>query len=373
MRAGRAAGTSDAGPRPSRTLVVQPNMDGHRFNYVRLLLESVEDAALIVLATTPEGLATYREKTGDVEGPLMVFCSAAPSVREIEVLGRRIGADTVVVLDGDAYCPRLLARGGWRGRGVLRLLVMREYGQPRRIGDSAAVRTLAKRALFTASHALPRVEVAILASAARRDGGRIPRVQDPISYAPDASTADRLWANVRLADDMHWCLVVGKIDSRKNIGMVAEAISLAQSLSHARLGLVLAGSQSSDVRPEVDHARALSLTLVVDDRHLSERELDSYIDLADIVVLAHSNDGPSGIMGKAAAAGKKILAAGSRSLARDCAALGAGSAWTPLDPVRMAEGLVALEKLDAGVTPRSYASEDFARTLLEPATRRGTR
>ena len=54
--------------------------------------------------------------------------------------------------------------------------------------------------------------------------------------------------------------------------------------------------------------KASNIRVVIDDRHLDEVELDSYFKAVGGIILAHSNEGPSGIMGKAYMAGNRIIA-----------------------------------------------------------------
>lgn len=103
------------------------------------------------------------------------------------------------------------------------------------------------------------------------------------------------------------------------------------------------------------------VSIVQADRQLSSAELDSFISIADCVVLAHSNESPSGILGKAAAAQRAILAAGASTLRRDVMQLGDGANWCPLDPVALADLMLG----SLVNRPRPYPSVASAREFSE--------
>ena len=74
---------------------------------------------------------------------------------------------------------------------------------------------------------------------------------------------------------------------------------------------------------------------------LSNETLDLLVAASDVVVIAQNNNGPSGIMGKAVAAGVPVLSAGSKVRARELVALDAG-VNADLDETSLAAGLRAV-------------------------------
>ena len=64
---------------------------------------------------------------------------------------------------------------------------------------------------------------------------------------------------------------------------------------------------------------------------LTDAEFDGAISAVDCVVVAHSNEGPSGVVLKAAASGRRLILAGARSLKRDATYLGEQAMWSTLD------------------------------------------
>ena len=101
------------------------------------------------------------------------------------------------------------------------------------------------------------------------------------------------------------------------------------------------------------------------DRQLTATELDSLIAIADCMVLAHSNDSPSGILGKAVVRGGAILAAGSPTLRRDIARLGDGAYWCPLEATAIAEKMVLAVRSDRQPSSDLAGTEEFGSLLLD--------
>ena len=102
------------------------------------------------------------------------------------------------------------------------------------------------------------------------------------------------------------------------------------------------------------------------DEFLDNDVLDRFVASVDVVPLALTNNGPSGIMGKAQAAGVPVVTAGSMVRAREVEATGTGiacdfSAASIGDAMRRATsgGLVRTDAHLSEVT-----AEEFAMTLL---------
>ena len=89
--------------------------------------------------------------------------------------------------------------------------------------------------------------------------------------------------------------------------------------------LVLAGGLTPGVAewvaslPAADHGH-----VIVRDGFLSNESLDKHVAAVDVVPLALTNNGPSGIMGKAIAAQVPVVTAGSEVRARELGAADAG-------------------------------------------------
>jgi glycosyltransferase involved in cell wall biosynthesis len=155
-----------------------------------------------------------------------------------------------------------------------------------------------------------------------------------------------------LLEGYFWFGVVGKIGQRKNLPIVAAAVA---ALDRANVALVVAGQIDEGIlqeaTPHLDRIREAGGRVEIIDRLLTESEMDQMIMELDCVVLAHSNDGPSGILGKAVAAGTRIVAAGASTLRADCRHIGAGAEW-----VTMTERLLSEALARAILKPRPQSS-----------------
>ena len=107
---------------------------------------------------------------------------------------------------------------------------------------------------------------------------------------------------------------------------------------------------------------------MVKDRLLSDLELDAAIRRVDCVVLAHSNEGPSGLFGKAAAAGTRIVAAGAASLRADAGAIPEVAAWSPLDVVGLGAELDLARRKPRPDPIQGLSATDFCTALLHIET-----
>lgn len=349
-------------------LVVEPNMSGHRFNYVRLLVEGAQRAAApVAVLTTPAGDAEYRRKvTGPAAGVDVVVRDDASSLPGIAAASRRLGPERVVLPSGDWAALRLLPSAGWHGSGRLRILAIREFGQASGRSSWTHAKTAARKSAFAVARLQPGVWIGLLASSISPTRGLLPRVPDPIEFEASDAVVAELRQRHGLVEGVFWFAVVGALDERKNIPLVAGALEAAATRTRTPLGLLVVGTQARDVRDWAEqYSPPAGIRLVQADRHLSSVELDSVITLADCVVLAHGNDGPSGILGKAAAAGTRILAAGAPALRRDVVRLGPPARWCALDPEELAEQMVAVVATERPAHPFPVAdAEEFVEALL---------
>lgn len=372
-----SSGPGTSTPTASRphVLVMEPTMDGHRFNYVRILVAACERRGLTVtLLTTAEGWAEFvATSEGQVDPRVEVLAPGVDRLRALETTSRRLDASVVVVPDGDRLAFDLARRGRWRGRGELRILAMREFAQPGARPALTGLRTVVRKVLFRFVDALPGVRLYILGSALlpeRPAAGRhaaFRRVPDPIEFAPSEEARQALREAAGLEPQTYWFAVAGWLDERKNIPLVLSALTSAAPRVQRPVGLLLAGRQDDSVRAALaayDTSGPVALAQV--DRHLTGTELDSAISLADCVVLAHANEGPSGILGKAVAARKPVLAAGARTLRSDCALIGQPQNWVELDRQQLAEAMARLVTTAGPSRARVAGPETFAACLLGP-------
>ncbi|MCX6396937.1 MAG: hypothetical protein NTV23_10665 [Propionibacteriales bacterium] len=320
-----------------RTLIVEPDPRGHRFEAVAHVFNVASRAGDVLLVTSSgaQETDTYREQLGTLAiGTEERFSSILPPTREIaevvaDVCGR-VEVDTVVVMDADQslklwwwVAPRALRRLKKRPRIVFMLTrYPARLGLTDRVGWKLRITkaTLAIVAMLTGS--LHRVA----GFAGREDtapGWLVKRARDPAICTASAADRDSLRPRLGLAPDRKLVGIFGAIGERKNAAMTLEAI-LAADLD---ADLVLAGGFDDVVRawcaalPPDQKARVFAR-----DEFLSNAELDRFVASVDVIALIMTNNGPSGIMGKALAAGVPVVTAGSTVRARELAATNGGEA-----------------------------------------------
>lgn len=351
-----------------RLLIVEPNMDGHRFNYVRILAEAaVRTPGSTRLLTTEDGACAYAAKvTGAAAGLEVVVAPEPVSLDVIAATSRRLATGRVVVPNGDAIAFEVARRLAWRGSGELRLLAMRARAQPGGSPAVTAAKSAVRTALFVVADRVPRVGVTVLESAIGDDARHLlPRTPDPIEWAASDADAERLAVRTGLDRDTYWFAVVGALDERKNIPLVAAAVRDVADRVSTPVGLLLAGRQDERVRRSIPQLRSGGLRLVELDEHLSEADFDAAIGLASCLVLAHSNEGPSGILGKAVLARRRVVAAGAQSLRADCERLGPGiGVWAPLNRPALSEAMLASVRTPFRGAARVAGPPEFAASLL---------
>lgn len=336
-------------------LIVEPNPHGHRLSYVALIVRRLASLGQNVHILTsseavdsPEWLAHIARIT-DVE--IDVHLGApVPSLETIARQSREVDAKLTVVPDGDRLLTRLLITG-WSGHGEIKLLIMRPLSQRRGSLRSIAVRAV-KYALCMVANCRPRATVFVLGSALTSvRGWPLKQLPDPIELASTQEGIAAVKRRLAAAGDWQWVGIFGSISVRKNLDLIARAVKMVPGV-----GLVLAGS----IEPEAERLAAVALAdlqlsgapVVRWSGTLSDEELDSVICSVDCVIAAHTNEGASGIVGKAAAAGRFLVLAGADSLRRDARTLGRRAVWSPLDADAIAENIrVAIgAQDDASVT-----------------------
>jgi glycosyltransferase involved in cell wall biosynthesis len=240
---------------------------------------------------------------------------------------------------------------------------MRPFTHP---GLSARVRGVLKGALLRRAGLMRRVRLAVLSSPFSAPGWRGAAVAvDPVLLADTSEDVATVRWRAGLGGDRYWFAVLGVIDARKNLDLVLDALLAARPPA---TGLCLAGRLDAAARAAL-HSRRTALAtadveLVVVEDPLTNAEFDAFVRAVDCVVVAHSNEGSSGVLAKAASAGTRIVAAGARSLRRDCAALPDSSEWSELRPEPLARALV---RARSAPRPRPVPPPDlalFTRPLL---------
>lgn len=352
--------------RPTQFIVAQ-GYGGHRLMYVRLLAE-----AALARGRSPHVL-TSRGALDSAEYSMHL----APLGRELRVTElKRVTIEEIRrVVEGDSRLRTVFTEGdAWLGQlataprlwpGGARILVMRAAGQSS-TGAVRRVQSAVKAAIRAVGRARPDLQVLTLSSFSTEDGHRF-AVPDPVTLGGSDELAALIRDNWKVAargTDAFWFGIVGAINARKNVDLVARSMSRLRELS---VGVAVAGKCAEGehrLDDWLEPLRRAEIPVIRITGVMPDDELDSILRALDCVVLAHSNEGPSGVFGKAAAAGTRIVAAGATSLRKDVASLGQGATWVPLEEDQLTRAL--RDAIDsAAPRPRSTGSDNFVSRLLD--------
>jgi glycosyltransferase involved in cell wall biosynthesis len=350
------------------TVIVEDNVTGHRLYYVRILADAAAHQNRRVSIVLPEAERHSEETALHLSGldrRIRLEYVSAEDIEDVAALSHALLADLTVVPDADRLAATIGARRSWRGRGTLSLLIMRDVGQPSRLPGAQAAKTLIRRALFLSASTLRNVRISVLKPSGWTGRSILPTASDPVTLTAGSDDALATAAEWGVDSGRYWFAVLGAIGVRKNVGLIARALS---GITERPVGLIVAGRIDPEARPEIDREierlASTGVRVVVVDRLLTDLELDSAVTLADCVVLAHSNEGPSGLFGKAAAAGTRIVAAGAASLRRDALQAGDGADWTPLTESSLTQALRAATAKPRPPAHGTSAVDRFVTALL---------
>ncbi|MCZ4499737.1 MAG: hypothetical protein JWQ74_2290 [Marmoricola sp.] len=317
------------------TLIVEPDSRGHRFQAVGFVVDIARRDGDVLLVTSVGAVATdrYAEQLGDRQVPTEErFSDFVPPTRElvdaVSDICRRTRVDTVVFMDADQSLKKwwLLAPRALRGIKPRPRIVFMLTRYPARLGLTDRVgwklRTT-KGALALAAMATGSLH-RVAGFAGREDtapGWLVKRARDPAVCSAHARDSAVLRQRLGLPADRRLVGIFGNVGERKNAPLTLQAI-LAAGLD---ADLVLAGGFDDTVRawyaalPAEQKARVIAR-----DAFHSNDELDSFVASVDVVALIMTNNGPSGIQGKALAAGVPVVTAGSTVRARELTATNGG-------------------------------------------------
>lgn len=361
------------------TLIVEPDPGGHRFQAVgNVARAAIAAGSPVVLLTSTIGRddvafgVFLADLDIEVEAPFdAIYPRTADMVRAVRDVCDDLDVARVIVMDADQSLKRwwYLAPRAFRGlrrrpkvtfmvtRYPARLSILDRTGWRLRIPKA----TLALFAMATGS--LHRV----VGFAGRDDLSRgwvVRRVRDPETCLAHSRDRDAIRDELGLPRDRKLVGLFGVIQPRKNAPLILEALKRA----NVDADLLLGGELSPEVRywvdglPEEDRRR-----VIVRDAFLTDLELDQLVAAVDVAPIALTNNGPSGIMGKAIAAGVPVVTAGSRVRAREVVALDVGQA-VDLDAASIGIGI--RDALARGTGTQRHSAiplatpEEFGHALL---------
>lgn len=324
------------------TLVVDPDHTGHHFQSVSFVVEQAVLGGPVVLLTShgaraTEEFAAHLAELHDagrvevVEALDGVLPATDAVAREVARVCRERGdVGHVLVMDGDQplkrwwlVAPRALKDLPTRPRVTFMLT---RYPARLALTDRTGWRLRVPKAALALAAMARRCLHRVVGFSGRDDVGTgwvVRRIGDPNDGTAHASERARWRAELDLPLDARLVGVFGFVSERRNAPMILDAL-VAEDLDAV---LVVAGALTPEVRAWVEglapHPRE---RLLVRDAYLDNPTLDRYIAAMDAIPLLLTNNGPSGIMGKAESAGVPVVTAGSVVRAREARALGAGEA-----------------------------------------------
>lgn len=177
----------------------------------------------------------------------------------------------------------------------------------------------------------------------------------------------------------HMFTSLGVLDRRKGVLEVLDAVRQVPEDLQRRTALVVAGHLCADVRDDAETAlrtirQTTRVQIIVEDRFLNEEEVQPTIELADTVLVPYQrHTGSSGILIRAAAAGRPVIASDYGLVGLNVRRHRLGEAVDATSPARLREALVRrLEGLSPGFDRRrahAFASantaERHARTIFD--------
>lgn len=324
------------------TLVVDPDHTGHHFQSVSFVVTEASRSGPVVLLTSRGASSTdefaahlgAQHRAGGLE-VLEVLDGVLPPTRDVaravaETCRGRSDVRHVLVMDGDQPLKRwwLVAPPAFQGVSPRPRVTFMLTRYPARLAliDRTGWRLRVPKATLAIAARLRGTLHRVVGFSGRDDVGNglvVKRIGDPNDCTAHGSERARWRSELDLPADALLVGVFGFVSERRNAPMILEAIR-SEGLDAL---LVIAGSLTPEVRAWVDGLDEPGRSrLLVRDAYLDNPTLDRYIAAMDAVPLLLTNNGPSGIMGKAESAGVPVVTAGSVVRAREARALGAGEA-----------------------------------------------
>lgn len=357
-------------PTDGPVLIFEPNHTGHHLMYVKLLIKRADAMGLRVIVLTAEGVTQseeYAVHLADVAIQFQTVQHSNTSLWELFRYCRRSDPQVLIVPDGDRFAMRLglarwlpFASRGWPRTNVL---IMRDPKDDPVIGARRKFLRYIKRGLLESAAGHPMITVLRLIPAGDERAARNAfLVRDPVEFTYDPDSVRDLRLRWGLRDDVFWFAILGSITSRKNVHLAINALLALGKPA----GLLLAGKTSIDCMPSIASLAAMAtvdISFVHVDRLLTDVEFDSALASIDCALLLHSNEGPSGVLGKVAASHTRVIAGGAGSLRADVQRSGLG-VWVPLAVEDVADAMGSAMESPARLSAATHEVDDFDRLIV---------
>ena len=318
------------------TILVEPMPGGHRSQAVANVARVAERTSDVLVLTSLGGTQdpAYQEYLADLGYRVLeVFDSVVPSTRaiarEVAAVCRTEPVDRVVVMDADQSLKRWWLEAprafGLRGRPKV-IFMLTRYPAKLRLTDWVGWRLRVPKALLAilamATGSLHRV-----AGFAGRDdltrGWIVKRTRDPEICSAHSRDRVALREELDLPQDRRIVGIFGGVSERKFPDLVWESLQVRE----VDADLLLAGGLSDGVAAWVKSVEPSPHgQIILREGFLPNAMLDKLVAASDVAALVMSNNGPSGIMGKALAAGVPVVTSGSEVRERELRATDGGEA-----------------------------------------------
>lgn len=301
-----------------RVLIAESGKSGHLLVYVREVAAAAigrGDDVTIALSQTSRSSLEFKLNLERLD-VTFVDLPKGNLLNALTSLAAEHNADAVIVPHADPLIPHVALRG-YRGDGRLRLLLMRDPHLEHAGTLPRLVRKLAKILACRVVNFRSRVDLVWLRPFGYK--GRELHVTDP--FVADGTLDDfrkegnAIRSKLSLSADRFWFVVTGAITPRKNVPLILDALSLlVVQKPGVRVGLALIGplrgGSELGVTRLKESAESGGFSLVIDDRLLSNREMNSVVTMADSVVMAYTTPNPNSTLVKARALGSRLVVAG---------------------------------------------------------------
>lgn len=360
------------------TLIVEPNPDGHRFSYVRYVLENTRGMHLVLL--TSQGAtqtAAFQEQLAGRELEVLeCFEDATPGagvmVARLSTIAAAREVAHIVVMDAD----HPLKQWWWQARRSFRplarrptvsFLLTRYPLRPTWRSPRTWVRRLAMACLVALARGNGTLTGAVALSprGGRQQGLLIRRVPDPADCRAHARDRTLLRVQHGLPAQQRLIGVFGVLTRDKNAPLLMEVIERLGD----RYELLLAGDPDHEVRRWLDDLDPDARSRIHQrDGYLPEQVLDELVAASDVVAVVMNYDRPSAVMGKALGAGVPVVSAGSAVRAKELEATRGGiAAGLTVDSVEEAvRVLTSRGRLVEGHAAESASPAALVAALMEP-------
>jgi glycosyltransferase involved in cell wall biosynthesis len=355
-------------PGPRKCLILETNGRGHRSWFVRLLVQESRHRTpprMPTIVTTAEVLTTdaWLEHLQSFRPAFDLVVARRPLFR----VARRIlcSPNYLVVPDGDKWMPGLCILSLWMRRSLVgSVLILR----PTPVHSAKSrLAALTKRSLRRVlARWSPDMTVFELVAAPTNSNSNI--LLDPIAFAPAVVDREAWMIRHKLARSSRVALVIGDISERKCVAELAEAARLSDLPG---LVLVAVGRPTPAIRSVFALAHSVGDKRVcLLENFISDQEFDTWIAVADAVCIIHRNEGSSGVLLKAWAAGTPVLVGGASSVVQAARTLGAARIEAPsLHPevlVHQIEKAVSTQRSHVAVNEWESRAVQFTDAMLGP-------